>query len=78
MEQAYVTPLSPLNLLLWKQRSKMSPVRRTPRLLQDFLDAVAAGTAVVPIGHVYRFDEIAEAHAAMEQNLVAGKLVVTT
>lgn len=49
-----------------------------PRLLQDFLDAVAAGTAVVPIGHVYSFDEIAEAHAAMEQNLVTGKLVVTT
>src|SRR6202030_3826017 len=29
-----------------------------PRILQDFLDAVAAGTAAVPIGHVYRFDQI--------------------
>jgi len=48
-----------------------------PALLQGFLDAVAAGTAVVPIGHVYRFDEIVEAHAAMEANSVSGKLVVT-
>jgi len=38
----------------------------------------AAGTAVVPIGHVYRFDQIVEAHAAMEASSVSGKLVVTT
>jgi NADPH2:quinone reductase len=49
-----------------------------PRLLQGFLDGVAAGSAVVPIGHVYRFDQIAEAHAAMEASSVSGKLVVTT
>jgi NADPH:quinone reductase len=49
-----------------------------PRLLQDFLDRVAAGTAVVPIGHVYRFDEIVTAHADMEANRASGKLVVTT
>lgn len=47
-------------------------------VLQDFLDAVAAGTAVVPVGHVYRFAEIAEAHEAMEDNRVSGKLVVVT
>jgi len=29
-----------------------------PDLLQGFLGSVVAGTAVVPIGHVYRFDEI--------------------
>jgi NADPH:quinone reductase-like Zn-dependent oxidoreductase len=49
-----------------------------PRVLQDFLDAVAAGTAAVPIGRVYRFDQILEAHTDMEQNRASGKLVVTT
>jgi NADPH:quinone reductase len=46
--------------------------------LQRFLDDVAAGAAVVPIAHVYRFDEIVTAHATMEAGTVAGKLVVTT
>jgi NADPH:quinone reductase-like Zn-dependent oxidoreductase len=48
-----------------------------PEMLQDFLDAVAAGTAAVPIGRVYRFDQIVEAHTDMEQNRAGGKLVVT-
>jgi NADPH:quinone reductase-like Zn-dependent oxidoreductase len=47
-------------------------------VLQEFLDAVAAGDAVVPIDHVYGFDQIVEAHAAMEAGVTAGKLVVTT
>jgi NADPH2:quinone reductase len=46
-------------------------------VLQEFLDAVAAGRAVVPIGHIYAFDQIVEAHAAMEAGDGAGKLVVT-
>ncbi len=49
-----------------------------PQVLQDFLDAVAAGTAAVPIGRVYQFDQIVEAHTDMEQNRAGGKLVVTT
>ena len=49
-----------------------------PQLLQSFLDRVAAGTAVVPIGRVYRFDQVVEAHRAMEGDQVSGKLVVTT
>jgi len=49
-----------------------------PRLLQGFLDSVAAGTAVAPVGRVYRFDEIVQAHADMEANRVSGKLVVLT
>jgi NADPH:quinone reductase len=49
-----------------------------PRVLQEFFDAVAAGDAVVPIDHVYAFDQIAEAHAAMEADHATGKLVVTT
>lgn len=48
------------------------------QVLQGFLDAVTAGTAVVPIDHVYSFDQIGEAHAAMEAGTARGKLVVTT
>ena len=48
------------------------------RVLQDFLDAVVAGHAVVPVDHVYKFDEIVEAHIAMEAGVATGKLVVTT
>src|SRR4051812_35713591 len=47
-------------------------------VLQEFLDAVAAGEAVVPIDRVYTFDQIVDAHAAMEAGAAAGKLVVTT
>jgi NADPH:quinone reductase len=47
-------------------------------LLQGFLDRVAAGQAVVPIGRVYSFDDIVQAHRDMEANRVSGKLVVTT
>lgn len=47
-------------------------------VLQDYLDAVASGQAVIPIDHVYRFDEIVEAHTAMEAGTAAGKLVVLT
>jgi len=46
-------------------------------VLQQFLDDVAAGAARAPIGHVYQFDEIVEAHTAMEAGAAAGKLVVT-
>ena len=49
-----------------------------PRLLQGFLDSVAAGTAVVPIGRVYHLDQIVQAHADMEASRVSGKLVVLT
>ncbi len=47
-------------------------------VLQEFLDAVAAGQVTVPVHRVYRFDEIVEAHAAMEAGEAAGKLVVLT
>jgi len=49
-----------------------------PAVLQDFLDAVAAGSAPVPIARVYDFAQIVEAHAAMEANGASGKLVVVT
>ena len=47
-------------------------------VLQQFLDAVAAGTAVVPIGRVFAFDDIVEAHRTMEAGTAGGKIVVTT
>jgi NADPH:quinone reductase-like Zn-dependent oxidoreductase len=47
-------------------------------VLQDFLDAVAAGETTVPIAKTYTMDEIATAHDDMEHDRVAGKLVVST
>jgi NADPH2:quinone reductase len=45
-------------------------------VLQEFLDDVAAGRAIVPIHRTYRMEEIAEAHADMEAGRATGKLVV--
>ncbi len=47
-----------------------------PSVLQEFLDDVSAGRAMVPIHRTYRMDEIAEAHADMEAGRATGKLVV--
>jgi NADPH:quinone reductase-like Zn-dependent oxidoreductase len=47
-------------------------------VLQGFLDAVAAGDAVVPISRVYQLDEIRQAHVAMESGSATGKIVVLT
>jgi NADPH:quinone reductase len=46
------------------------------QVLQGFLDAVAAGDAIVPIHRTYRLDDIAAAHADMEAGRATGKLVV--
>lgn len=46
-------------------------------VLQEFLDAVAAGEATVPINRVFALDEIADAHRHMENNVGSGKIVVT-
>ena len=45
-------------------------------VLQDFLDAVATGEAVVPLYRVYRLDQIRDAHAEMEAGSATGKIVV--
>jgi NADPH:quinone reductase-like Zn-dependent oxidoreductase len=47
-----------------------------PAVLQEFLDAVADGTATVPVGTVYRLDDIVQAHHDMEAGIVGGKGVV--
>jgi NADPH:quinone reductase len=48
------------------------------QVLQGFLDLVQSGQVTVPIGHVYRLEEIVEAHTAMEAGTMSGKLVVIT
>lgn len=48
-----------------------------PAVLQDFLDTVASGHAMVPIHRTYTLDEIQQAHADMEAGHASGKLVVT-
>jgi NADPH:quinone reductase-like Zn-dependent oxidoreductase len=45
-------------------------------VLQEFLDAVAAGTATVPVHRVYRLEDIVRAHTDMEAGHTTGKLVV--
>lgn len=47
-----------------------------PAVLQEFLDAVAAGQAHVPIHRTFPLEDIAEAHADMEEGRSTGKLVV--
>jgi NADPH:quinone reductase len=47
-------------------------------VLQEFLDAVGSGSAVVPLDRVYEFDQIVQAHARMEAGEATGKIVVVT
>jgi NADPH:quinone reductase-like Zn-dependent oxidoreductase len=47
-------------------------------VLQDLLDAIAAGEATVPIAKIYTMDGIATAHDDMEHDRITGKLVVST
>jgi NADPH2:quinone reductase len=47
-----------------------------PAALQEFLDAVSSGHAIVPIGRRYAIDEIVQAHRDMEAGVVGGKAVV--
>ena len=45
-------------------------------VLHDFLAAVAAGEATIPLGRVYQLDQIVQAHRDMEAGTVNGKGVV--
>jgi NADPH2:quinone reductase len=45
-------------------------------VLQEYLDAVSAGAASVPLGRIYRLDDIVQAHHDLETNSVGGKAVV--
>jgi NADPH:quinone reductase len=46
------------------------------QVLQDFLDAVVAGDAIVPVGRTYQLHEIVQAHRDLEAGLIGGKGVV--
>jgi NADPH:quinone reductase len=48
-----------------------------PEVLQSFLDDLATGRLALPLHRAYAFEEIVEAHRAMEANDATGKLVVT-
>ena len=48
----------------------------SPETLQEFLDRVAAREAVIPVGRIYRLDEIVQAHRDIEAGTVGGKGVV--
>jgi NADPH2:quinone reductase len=45
---------------------------------QQFLKDVEAGDIKLPIGRVFKLDEIAEAHKLMDSNSAGGKIVVLT
>ena len=45
-------------------------------LLQEFIDAVAAGKISLNIDKTFRLNQISEAHTYMESNLAKGKIVV--
>lgn len=45
-------------------------------ILQEFLEAVASGNALVPVGATYRMEDIVQAHRDLEANTVGGKAVV--
>jgi NADPH2:quinone reductase len=47
-----------------------------PAELQAFVDAVAEGSATIPIGRTYGLDDIVQAHRDMESGVVGGKAVV--
>ena len=47
-------------------------------VLQEFLDAVAAGEVEVPVGRTYALDEVVQAHRDMEEGRLFGKGVVVT
>ncbi|KAK9311551.1 hypothetical protein V1524DRAFT_442077 [Lipomyces starkeyi] len=49
---------------------------RTP--LNDLVQQIALGTLKVPIGKVFKLENIVDAHRCMEENKAAGKIVVLT
>jgi len=47
-------------------------------MLQEFLDSVASGSAIVPIDKVFGFEQLHEAHERMAAGKASGKMVVMT
>ena len=66
----------PTAVCLTAYAGESSDFLRTP--LDDLAAQVAAGTLPIPIGQVFRLDQIVEAHRCMESNTAGGKIVVLT
>lgn len=46
--------------------------------LQELIEQVEKGDLKVPIGRVFKLDEIVEAHKVMDANTAGGKIVLLT
>jgi NADPH:quinone reductase-like Zn-dependent oxidoreductase len=46
--------------------------------LDELAGQIAGGSLKVPVGKVFKLDEIVEAHRLMESNSAGGKIVVLT
>lgn len=53
-------------------------IRSSQEVFQKFIESVESGKVRMPIGKIFQLDQIKEAHRAMEENLVNGKIVVLT
>ncbi len=50
----------------------------TAEALQDYVDMVQRGELTLQLGPVWRFEQLREAHEAMDANMAGGKMVVVT
>ena len=64
----------PTTVSLTTYAGESSDFMRTP--LQEFMDDLERGRTNVRVGATFPLDEIVEAHRAMENNTVGGKIVV--
>lgn len=66
----------PTTVRLTTYAGEAADFMQTP--LQEFVREIEAGRTRVKLGRVFRLEDIAEAHRAMEDNTAGGKLVVVT
>ena len=51
-------------------------MRRTPVQLQTYVQLVESGELEITAGPVWKFEQLPEAHVAMDENRANGKMVV--
>lgn len=66
----------PSSVKLTTYQSETLNINAATNALQDYITGIENGTFTVRIDRVFQFDEIVAAHAYMESNQAAGKLVV--
>jgi NADPH:quinone reductase-like Zn-dependent oxidoreductase len=76
MEDSNPMDLIPTAVCLTIYAGESPDFLRTP--LEDLAQSVASGSLHVPIGRVFRLDELVEAHRCREENRAGGKIVVLT